>query len=101
MNEVLSDGVGGALIPGHAFRGLLRRHDLDETGRELIEAIALLDVAVQRTRVELSEDEDPSNVGVDAVADGNVHQAILAAQRDRRLGPILGQREKPPARATT
>ena len=73
---------------------LLRGQDLDESGREVVEPVALLDVPVQRPAVELGEQEDPAEVGVEAVADGDVDQAVLARERHRGLGAVLGQREE-------
>ena len=83
--QLLADGVGSALIPVHAGFGLLRGEDLDEAVRERIEAIGARDVTVQRRRLKLREHEDVAQAGVDAVADRDVDQPILAGERHRRL----------------
>ena len=76
------------------FGALLRGQDLDESGREIVEPVALLDVPVERPAVELGEQEDPAELGVEAVADGDVDQAVLARERHRGLGAVLRQREE-------
>jgi len=91
---VLPDSVGGPLIPRVVGEGLLGGEDLDEPVGVLVELVGLRDVPVQRGRVELSEQVDPLQPRVDAVGDRDVHQAILASQRHRRFGALLGQREQ-------
>ena len=66
---------------------------------EAVEPVAVLDVAMQRAAVELGEEKDPPQVGVEAVADRDVHDPVLPAQRDGGLGAVLGEREEPGARA--
>ena len=61
---------------------------LTKPPREDVEAVGLRDVAVQALAVELGEDEDPVDAGVQAVADRDVDQPELAADRHRRLGPV-------------
>jgi hypothetical protein len=39
-----------------------------------------LDMTVQRSGVELGEDEDPVDVGVDAIADRNIDQTVFAGE---------------------
>ena len=52
-------------------------------------------MAMQRRRVELREQINAPQTGVDAIGDGYVHQAILPGQRHSGLGTLLGQREQP------
>ena len=94
VNHVLADGVGGALIPRGVGVGLLGGEDFDEAAGEVVELVGLRDVPVQRGGVELGEQVDAPQAGVDAVGDGDIDQAILAGQRHRRLGALLGQREQ-------
>ena len=99
--DVLVDGVGGALVPGlgDALHG---REDLDELA-ELVgddRAPALADVAVERERLVLGEDVDVAEVGVDAVGEGDVDDAVLAGERNGRLGAIAGEGEEPFAGTT-
>ncbi len=101
VHEILPHRVGRALIPVHAARALFRGQDLHEPGREGVEPVALLDVPVEGAAVELGEQEDPAQVGIEAVADGDVHQPVLARQGHGRLGPVLGEREQPRARTAS
>ncbi len=99
--DVLVDGVGGALVPGlgDALHG---REDLDELAEFVGDdgAPALADVAVERERLVLGEDVDVAQVGVDAVGEGDVDDAVLAGEGDGRLGAIAGQGEEPFAGTT-
>jgi hypothetical protein len=76
------------------LEGSARRRGSHEAAGEVIELVRLGDVPVQRGRVELREQVDALEVGVDAVGDRDVDQAILARQRHRGLGAFLGQREQ-------
>ncbi len=95
----LPHGVGRALEPVRALRGLLRGEHLDEAVREDVEPVGLRDVPVERRRVELRQHEDPLQAGVQAVADRDVDQPVLAADRHRRLRPHVRQRIQPGAAA--
>ena len=93
----LADGVGRALEPVRVVRRLFGRQDFDEALAEQIHPVGLADVPVERRRVELRQDEDAPDVGVQAVADRDVDQAVLAADRDRRLRTKLRERKQPRA----
>ena len=93
--DVLVDGVGGALVPGlgDALHG---GEDLDELA-ELVGddgPPAFADVAVERERLVLGEDVDVAEVGVDAVGEGDVDDAVLAGEGNGRLGAIAGEGEE-------
>ncbi len=92
LDDLLAHGVGGALVPGVAARGLLGRQDLDPAAMESVEDVGARDVPVQGDRVELGQDGDAGDAGVDAVADGDVDQAVLAGDGHGGLGPLVGQR---------
>ena len=49
------------------------------------------DVVVERPRVVLGQDDDVVDVRVDAVREREVDDPVLAAERHRRLGALLGQ----------
>jgi hypothetical protein len=70
------------LKPVRVAVGLLGGEHFDKAVRESAEAIRARDVAVERRGVELREDEDADDVRVDAVADGDVDESVLAAERD-------------------
>ena len=86
--------VGRPLKPVRVVGRLLGREDFHEPRTEQIHPVRLRDVPVERRRVELREDEDAPDVGVQAIADRNVDQAVLAADRDSRLRAMLRQRKQ-------
>ena len=94
MDEVAADGIGGALVPVGAGLGLLGREDVHEPAAEGVEVEGALDMPVQRRRVELRQDEDPVDAGVDAVADRDVDEPVLAGERDGRLAALQGERRE-------
>ena len=49
-------------------------------------------VAIERQCLVLSQDEDAAQSGINAVAEGNINDAIAAPKRDGWFGPIPGQR---------
>jgi hypothetical protein len=61
---------------------------------EIIKIISPGDMSVERYRIELGEDSDSENIGVDAVTNGDINQAILPGNRDSGLGTQHGQRVK-------
>ncbi len=99
--EVLAHGVGGALIPARIRRCLLSGEDFDERVREGVELVAQVDVAVQRHGVELREDVDVPQAGVDAVRDRNIDDTIFSAERDGGFSAFLGEGEESRTRAAT
>jgi len=99
MPEALAHGVGRPLEPVARLVGLLGGQDVHEAVGEHVEMVGLGDVPVERLGVELGQDEDPPDVRVEAVADGDVDEAVLARQRDGGLGAVLGQRVQPGALA--
>ena len=62
---------------------MFSRQDIYKSAAEYAEVIRVLDVFVQRSRVELRQNEDPVDSGVDAVRDGDMNDAILTAERHR------------------
>ena len=73
---------------------LLRRHDVDELA-QLAAEIALpaeVDVPVEAHRLVLGEDEDLAHAAVEAVREGEVDDAVDAAERHGRLGAVAGER---------
>ena len=95
----LAHGVGRALKPLFALGRLLGGQDLDEAAREHVHPVGLRDVAVERRRVELRQHVDAFEAGVQAVAERNVDQPVLAADRHRRLRAMVREREQPRAAA--
>jgi len=101
MQQVLPYGIGGPLVPLLPVGPLLRGQDLHEARREVVEPIALLDVTMQRAAVELGQDEDAAEIGVEAVADRDVHQPILPPEGNGRLGAVLGEGKETGPRSAT
>ena len=97
----LAHGVRCALEPRRAVGGLLRREDVDEPRREVIQPVALRHVTIERGGIELRQDEDLPQVRMQAVADRYVDEAILAADRDGRFGTRPREREEAVPPATT
>ena len=56
-------------------------------------------MAVERGGIELRQDVNAPEAGVDAIGDGNVHESVFAGERDGGLGAVPGEREE--ARALT
>ena len=96
----LAHGVRRALEPMRVVRRLLGRQNLDETLGEEIHAIRLRNVPVEGRRIELRQDEDPADIGVQAVADRDVYEPVFSADGDCGLRALEGEREKTRAPAT-
>ena len=91
---MLPHRVGRSLKPAGALHRLFGGKHFDVSAIEWIESIAVGDVPVQRRGIELRQNEDPLQSGVDAVADRNIDQAILSSEWNRRFGAVLRQREQ-------
>ena len=83
--------VGRALEPVGGLGRLLGGDDVDERLREVVEAVGLADVPVERRGIELRQHEDAPDAGVQAVADRDVDEPVLAADRHGRLGAAVGE----------
>ena len=57
-------------------------------------------MAVEGERLVLGEDVDVTQVGVDAVGQGDVDDAVLTCKGDGGLGSIASEWKKPLARTT-
>jgi hypothetical protein len=90
--HVLVHGISGALIPVLAD-AFLRRKNLDELSELLRhDAPAHADVAIQRERLVLRRDEDAMQPGVDAVAQGEIDDAVRPAEKYGRFRAVARQR---------
>src|SRR5262245_27737571 len=91
--NVLIDGVSGTLIPGFVD-SLLRWDDIDEFAQFAIEIVppTLIDVAIKAHCLVLREEQDAAKVAVEAVGKREVDNAVQAAERDGRFGPVAGER---------
>ena len=89
--QVLANRVGRAQIPVLAGIALLGGQDFHEGGGKDVRRVGSRHVPVQRSGIELGQDENPAHPAVEAVGDGNVHQPVLGADGHRRLGAIPGE----------
>jgi len=89
--DVLVDGVGGAEIPvgGDAH---LRGKDFDEVAEAHDGRPAAADVAIEAEGLVLGEDEDAAEVAINAVREGDVDDAVDAAEGDGGFGAVAGER---------
>src|SRR5262249_43908666 len=90
--NVLIDGVGGPLVPLFV-EALLRRQDVDvfvEFPAQVAPARGYM--AVETASLVLRKDKNAAQVAVDAVGQGEIDDAVEAAEGDRRLGAIACQR---------
>ena len=89
---VLAHRIGGAFEPAGAVGSLLggeHLHEpLAETGGEVV---GHREMTIEGGAVELRQHIDLVDLGVDAVADGNINQSVLAGKRHGRLGTHLGE----------
>ena len=99
VDEVFADGVGGAFIPGRVGKCLLGGEHLHEAAGEMIELVGLRQVAMQGRGVELRQNVDAPEAGVDARGNRHIHEAVLACQGHGGLGAILGEGKQPRALA--
>ena len=83
--------IGRALEPVGGLGRLLGGDDVDERLREVVEAVGLADVPIERRGIELRQHEDAPDAGVQAVADRDVDEPVLAADRHGRLGAAVGE----------
>ena len=91
MEEVLADGVRGALVPVAGLEGLLGGEQFHEPLRERVETVRVVEMLVEGRRVELGEDEYLAHSRVHAVGNGDVHDSKLAAEGDRGFCAIGGE----------
>src|SRR5262245_41103148 len=84
---IFAYGVGGAFEPAWALGCLLRGQYFDKSLRKTggSRSIGARYMPVERCRIELRQDVNLFDFGIDAVADGDVDQTILGAQRHRRF----------------
>jgi hypothetical protein len=95
VSRRLPHRVRSALVPVRVVGRLLGRQDFDEPLAEQVHPVGLRDVPVEGCGVELREHENPSDVRVQAVADGNVNQPVLAPDWHGWLRAVMCQREQP------
>jgi hypothetical protein len=101
VDEVLPHGIRGALVPRGVGVALLCRQDLDKAAAEMVELERPVHVPVEGGGEKLREEKNPPHLRVDAVGDGDVHQAVLPCQGHSGLGAFAGEREQPDSLTAT
>src|SRR5260370_7839462 len=94
MDHVFADGIGGAMIEGCMGVGLVGRQNVKKAAGEMVELIGLRNVPVQRSRVELGQQVNTPQAGINAVGDWDVDEAIFPGERDGGFGAFFGEREE-------
>ena len=92
--ERLQDRVGGAGVPARA-EPLLGGHRRDVLAGKPRKPPVLRDVAIQRMRLVLRENADPQISRVHQIRQHEVDEPVGAAEGNRRLGTVRGQRVQP------
>jgi len=90
--KIASNRVGRTLIPIRTLLGLLGRQDVHKPSAKWIEMVRILNVSVQGCRVKLRQQEYPVDIGVDAIANGNIDQPIFTRKRHGRFAAFHGKR---------
>ena len=100
--NILAHGVGRSFEPTRAFGSLLSREYFDKSLGETSSqsGIGAGNMPVERGGIKLCQNVNSLDIGVDTITDRNIDQAILGAQRHRRLGAQLGQGIEPGADPT-
>ncbi|OPZ73835.1 MAG: hypothetical protein BWY82_00978 [Verrucomicrobia bacterium ADurb.Bin474] len=94
VHQVLPHCVSRTLIPALPLFGLFGGHDIHHPAAKWVKAVGRLNVPVEGRRVELGQHINLVKPGIQAVADGNIHQAVFTGQGHCRLAAGLGQRVK-------
>ena len=94
LEELLADSVGGALLPAFSAESLFGGPNLHPAAVERVEIICAGDMPVQRNRIELGQHGDMVDTGIDAIAYGDIDQAVFSSDWDCRFGTVARQRVK-------
>src|SRR5262249_50720449 len=87
--HVLPHGVSGSLVPLRTGGRLLSSENVDKATREIIELVTVLNMPMQRHAVELGQHINRAQPGVQTIADWDIDDAILAAERHGRFSAVL------------
>ena len=98
--DILIEGIRGARVPSFPHSLLGGKHVQELLQRGVQEVPASLQVLDQAVRLVLGRDTDPANAGIDAIAEREIDDAVLATERHRGLGTPIGQLLQPRASPT-
>ena len=91
--DVLENGVGGAPVPVLAWCAHLRRNWNNKMIPQQAGRFPTLPKVLQeRLALELHQNVNRVDTGVDQIAEDKINNAVPAAERDRGLGTFFGQR---------
>jgi hypothetical protein len=82
MDEVSSHRIRSSLIPIITMLGLFCRQYFNKAFPEAVKSICVLNMPMQRRRIELAEQINTIVAGIQAVADWYVDQPVLAGKWD-------------------
>jgi hypothetical protein len=92
--KVLPDRIGCAPVPVKTHP-LLRRHGFEEMAHFSAENVpSFFQMIVERLGFVLRQNDDFVDLRVNAIAQGEIDEAINTSEWDRRLGAILGERHQ-------
>src|SRR5205823_11870183 len=91
--NVLIDGVGGSLIP-RLRNAHLRRNHFDVFAEAGERRPTRANMAVQAKRFVLRKDENAAEIGVDAVGERDVNDAVKRTEGHGGLGAVARERPK-------
>ena len=92
--KVLANGIRGTLEPIRIRHRLFGRENFDESFGEWIESVRVRDVPIQRRGIELRQNENLLQTRVQAIADRDIDQPVLAAERHCGLRSVLRERKQ-------
>jgi hypothetical protein len=92
--QMLAYRVGRALEPVRICDRLFGCEDFDVSFSEWIEAEAVRDVTIQGGGIKLRQDHNLPQPGIEAIADRDINEPILAAKGNSGFRTILCQWEK-------
>ena len=67
MPQRLANRISRSLKPIRVVGRLFSRQNIHETTSEMVKIIRIFDVLIQRSRVELRQNEHPSDAAIDAI----------------------------------
>jgi hypothetical protein len=91
MIPCLSHRIGGSLMEVGDLRGLLRGEDLHKALVKGVKGEGPCDVVMEAEGIVLGENKDRTEIGIDAVGNGNIDQTVHSPKGNRGLGPFTGE----------
>jgi len=94
IRKVFPHRIRSSLVPTFAVDGLRRGQDRNETARESIHAVALVNMTVERLGSKLRENPDCADAMVQTITDRNVDEPEFSSYRYGRFRTRLRKRMK-------